>query len=40
MKLVKNRESARKSRKRKKMYVDLLENKVVFIINHKIAGLN
>ncbi|CAD8190357.1 unnamed protein product [Paramecium pentaurelia] len=32
MKLVKNRESARKSRKRKKMYVDLLENKV--------AGLN
>ncbi|CAD8093527.1 unnamed protein product [Paramecium primaurelia] len=32
MKLVKNRESAKNSRKRKKMYVDLLENKV--------AGLN
>ncbi|CAK56634.1 unnamed protein product (macronuclear) [Paramecium tetraurelia] len=32
MKLVKNRESAKNSRKRKKMYVDILENKV--------AGLN
>ena len=28
LKLVKNRESAKNSRKRKKMYVDLLENKV------------
>lgn len=34
MKLVKNRESAKNSRKRKKIYVDLLENKVVYIINH------
>ena len=28
IKLAKNRESARNSRKRKKVYIDLLENKV------------
>jgi hypothetical protein len=31
MKLKRNRESARNSRKRKKMYIELLETKVIFI---------
>lgn len=32
MRLQKNRESARNSRKRKKMYIELLEKKVFFIL--------